>query len=247
MKIAFCDDDAAYLEEIEDLLSAYAGERPDHNISYHAFAYTDDILDASAKIGGFDLYILDIVMQNDITGIALGVKLRQAGYDGKIVYLTSSAEYAIDSFKVKPFHYMMKPIEKDALFAILDEAYEIISHEISQKFMVKTKENSLLLSYDSILYAELVKRTAVFRLVGGKTVESTTLRTTFSEAMAELTSDSRFMIRGSGMLVNLHHVTSVGNDSIVFRNGQTVYLGKKLCRDMRSAWNEFWFKERSRV
>ena len=246
MKIAFCDDDAACREEIDGLLSVYAGARPDYNISYNAFAYTDDILDASAKIGGFDLYVLDIVMQNDITGIELGVKLRQAGYDGKIVYLTSSAEYAIDSFKVKPFHYIMKPVDKDSFFAILDEAYEIISHESNQKFMVKTKENSLLVSYDSILYAELVKRMLVFNLVGGKTVESTTLRTTFSEAVAELTADSRFMICGSGMLVNLHHITSVGNDSLVFRNGQKVYLGKKLCRDIRSAWNEFWFKERSR-
>ena len=246
MKIAFCDDDAACREEIDGLLSIYAGARPDHNISYTAFAYTDDLLDASAKLGGFDLYVLDIVMQNDITGIELGVKLRQAGYDGKIVYLTSSAEYAIDSFKVKPFHYIMKPVDKDSFFAILDEAYEIISHESNQKFMVKTKENSLLVSYDSILYAELVKRTLVFRLVGGKTVESTTLRTTFSEAVAELTADSRFMICGSGMLINLHHVTSVGNDSLVFRNGQKVYLGKKLCRDIRGVWNEFWFKERSK-
>ena len=245
MKIAFCDDDAACREEIDGLLSIYAGERPDYNISYNAFAYTDDILDASAKIGAFDLYVLDIVMQNDITGIELGVKLRQAGYDGKIVYLTSSAEYAIDSFKVKPFHYVMKPVEKDSFFAILDEAYEIISHENNQKFMVKTKGNSLLVSYDSILYAELVKRTLVFNLVGGKTVESTTLRTTFSEAVAELTADSRFMICGSGMLVNLHHVTSVGNDSLMFRNGQKVYLGKKLCRDIRGVWNEFWFNERS--
>jgi len=246
MKIAFCDDDCDCCEEIDHLLSIYAGEHPDHNISYTAFAYTDDLLDASAKIGGFDLYILDIVMQNDITGIELGVKLRQAGYNGKIVYLTSSAEYAIDSFKVKPFQYIMKPVEKEYFFSVIDEAYEIISHENNQKFMVKTKENSLLVSYDSILYVELVKRTLVFNLVGGKTVESTTLRTTFSEAVAELTADSRFIICGSGMLINLHHVTSVGNDSLVFRNGQKIYLGKKLCRDMRGVWNEFWFKERSR-
>ena len=143
-------------------------------------------------------------------------------------------------------HYIMKPVEKESFFAILDEAYEIISHENHQKFMVKTKENSLLVSYDSILYAELVKRTLVFNLVGGKTVESTTLRTTFSEAVAELTADSRFVICGAGMLVNLHHVMSVSNDSLVFRNRQKVYLGKKLCRDIRSAWNEFWFWERSR-
>ena len=129
MKIAFCDDDAVCREEMEGLLSVYAGERPDYNIAYTVFAYTDDLLDASARIGGFDLYILDIVMQNDMTGIELGIKLRGAGYNGKIVYLTSSAEYAIDSFRVKPFHYIMKPVVKDSFFAVLDEAYEIISHE----------------------------------------------------------------------------------------------------------------------
>ena len=80
-------------------------------------------------------------------------------------------------------------------------------------------------------------------MVGGKTLESTTLRTTFAESMAELLTDGRFTLCGSGMLVNLHHVKAVESDSIVFRNGTKVYLGKKLCREMRAEWNRFWFEE----
>ena len=90
MNIAFCDDDALCRSQLDGLLSIYAAEHPDHNISYTAFEYSDDLIDASAKIGGFDLYILDIVLQNDLNGIQLGVKLREANHEGKIVYLTSS-------------------------------------------------------------------------------------------------------------------------------------------------------------
>ena len=245
MKIAFCDDDAACREEIDGLLSIYAGARPDYNISYNAFAYTDDILDASAKIGGFDLYVLDIVMQNDITGIELGIKLRQAGYDGKIVYLTSSAEYAIDSFKVKAFNYIMKPIEKESFFAALDEVCEVTDRS-DKSIIVKTKENSVKVHFDTILYAELQKRSIVYYLVGGNTVESTTIRTTFSEAVSDLLDDHRFVSCGASMIANLSHVTMVENEAIIFRNKHKAYLGKKACRELRGVWNDYHFTQRSK-
>ena len=243
MKIAFCDDDALCRSQLDGLLSAYAAERPDYNVSHTCFEYSDDVLEASARIGGFDLYILDIILQNDISGIDLGVRLRRANHDGKIVFLTSSEEYAIDSFRVKPYHYLLKPIEKEDLFRLLDEIYEIVAHERKSVFLIKAKESNMTVGYDSLLYAELVKRAILYQLVGGKTIEGTTLRTSFSEAVAELLSDRRFVLCGSGMLINLHHVKSVEADSLVFRNGTRVYLGKKLCRDMRVEWNKFWFEE----
>ena len=246
MKIAFCDDDALCRAELEAMLSEYISEHPEYDITYTAFSFSDDLLAAADKIGGFDLYILDIVLQNDINGIELGVKLRQSNHEGKIVYLTSSEEYAIDSFKVKPYNYLMKPVARDVLFRMLDELYDIISHESHNNILIKSKESSTLIKYDSILYAELVKRAIIYNLVGGKTVESTTLRTTFSEAVKDLAADRRFVLCGSGMIVNLHHVKAVEADSLIFRNGSKVYLGKKLCREMRSEWNRFWFEEVSK-
>ena len=243
MNIAFCDDDPLCRSRLDELLAAYASAHPDHNISFTAFEYSDDLLDAAAKIGGFDLYILDIVLQNDINGIELGMKLRSGNHEGRIVYLTSSEEYAIDSFKVKPYDYIMKPIESETLYRVLDEIYEIVSHEKCSNIIVKTKESSVTVAYDSILYAELVKRVIVYQLVGGKTLESTTLRTTFIDAVKELLTERRFALCGTSMLVNLHHVKVVETDSLIFRNGTKVYLGKKLCRDMRTEWNNFWFEE----
>ena len=137
----------------------------------------------------------------------------------------------------------MKPIDKATIFKLLDEVYEIVSHEKQSKIIIKTKESSVTIGFDSILYAELVKRAIVYQLVGGKTIESTTVRTTFTDAVSRLLDEHRFTLCGTSMLVNLHHVKAVEADSLVFRNGTRVYLGKKLCRDMRAVWNRFWFEE----
>ena len=242
MKIAICDDERRCLDQVLSVADEYIKDRPDRHLSLVSFSHPEDLLEAAEKVGGYDIYILDIVMPH-MNGIQLGTKLRENGYDGKIIYLTSSEEYAIDSFRVKPYHYLLKPIEKEDLFRLLDEIYEIVAHERKSVFLIKAKESNMTVGYDSLLYAELVKRAILYQLVGGKTIEGTTLRTSFSEAVAELLSDRRFVLCGSGMLINLHHVKAVEADSLVFRNGTRVYLGKKLCRDMRVEWNKFWFEE----
>jgi len=245
MKIAICDDEALCLEQAVAAVHAYAEAHPEHNISYSAFEWTDDLLNAAGRLGGFDIYILDIIMQGDINGIQLGQRLRELNYNGKIIYLTSSEEYAIDSFKVKAFNYITKPIEQVSFFAALDEVCEVIERS-DKSIIVKTKENSVKVHFDTILYAELQKRSIVYYLVGGNTVESTTIRTTFSEAVAELLSDNRFVSCGASMVANLSHITTVESEAIIFRNKHKTYLGKKACRELRGVWNDYHFTQRSK-
>ena len=71
-------------------------------------------------------------------------------------------------------------------------------------------------------------------------METVQIRTTFTEAMGELLQDSRFFLCGKSITANLHHITMVEKDSVVFKGGAKVYLPKKICNDVRSAWNDFW-------
>lgn len=244
MNIAICDDEALCREATAALVEAYAQAHPEHHVTYSVFEWTEDVLEASGKCGGFDIYLLDIVMQGDMNGIRLGKELRERGYNGKILYLTSSEEYAIDSFRVKAFDYIMKPAQKDRLFRTLNEACETIEQQ-DRAIPVKTKEGSVKVHFDTILYAELQKRAIVYTLVGGQTVESTTIRSSFTDAVAPLLEDRRFALCGASTVANLAHVTAVENEAIVFRNKQRIYLGKRACRELRFVWNEFHFTERS--
>jgi len=238
LKIAICDDDPACREQIVSIIKEYAAlKHQEMDISVYERA--ENLMDNILRFGGYNIYILDIIMPG-MSGIQLGIQLRQSDFDGKILYLTSSREYAIDAFRAKASDYLLKPLEKDKLFAALDDAINTIANRRERSLIVKTRENSMKLAFDSILYAELINRKITYHLMGGGTIEGSTIRTTFAEAIGELLQDSRFVLCGSVIAVNMYYITMVETDTLFFKNGTKLYIGKRAGREIRSAWTDFW-------
>jgi len=242
MKIAICDDDEYYRSQCFEIAKKYAEQNKAKQITITTFANAEDLLDAVDKSGGFDLYILDIIMPG-INGIELGKILRQKGFDETIIYMTTSDEFAVASYKVNAADYMIKPASDEEITAAIDKAVSAISTVKDKFVLVKTKDGSVKLSFDSIVYVELIKRSAVYHLKNGKAVESIYIRTNFSNTVKELADDSRFILSGKGMLFNMHHIAAIGAETISFDNGESVITGKKLCRDVHNAWVDYTFSE----
>ena len=242
MKIAICDDEDVCLAQALDAAKQYAAAHTGRNYTFETFSHPEDLLEAAEKIGGYDIYILDIIMPG-MNGINLGAKLREAGYDGKIIYLTSSEDYYADAFRVRALEYLIKPVSTEPFARAIDDAAAQIKEKKDKFLLVKAKERSVKLTYDSIMYAVYAKRAVCFYLAGGRVVESLTLRTTFSEAVAELLADPRFTACGQSMVVNLDHVTEVERDAVVFGSTYRPFLGEKLCRKLRGVWSTYLFEE----
>ena len=238
MNIAICDDDKYCREKITEIAEQYC--RINNDVGFTVFDDSDSLIEKVKKNGGFDLYILDIVMP-EMNGIELGSALRDLGCDGKIIYLTSSEEFAIDAFRVKAFNYILKPIKKDGFFAAVDEALEAVRKKKEKYVIVKTKEKSVKLAFDCIIHAQLINRAVSYRLTKGETVESVTVRSSFSEAVQELLRDRRFILCGTSTLLNLQHIASVESEAIVFSDGDKMLFTAKTCREIRSAWCDYCF------
>jgi len=74
LKIAICDDDALCREQVLNLVNAYIQQR-NQDISVSVYDRAAALIDAAQRFGGYDIYILDIIMPG-INGIKLGVELR---------------------------------------------------------------------------------------------------------------------------------------------------------------------------
>lgn len=244
MRIAICDDAELHLVRLKQILNEYIAQHNELDIAIFSFSNGKDLFNKAEDIGGFDIYLLDVMMP-EMNGIELGIKLRQAGYDGKILYLTSSSEYAIDSYKAKATDYILKPFIKKDFIKSFEEALSDIPEKKQKRILVKTKEQNMLLNFDSILYVSLYKRALTYHLTNNTTVQSLTLRTSFTDAVQELLADKRFLQCGQSTVVNLQQVTRVGNDELIFKNSDTLFFNKKLCRNIRSVWSEFWLNKES--
>ena len=67
-----------------------------------------------------DLIMLDVIMPL-LNGMDTARELRNDNQIVPIIFLTSSREFAVDSYEVKAFHYLIKPVDDVKLFRTLDD------------------------------------------------------------------------------------------------------------------------------
>ena len=126
MRIAACDDDVRFLQELSDLLNQY--EKDNHcNIEYKIYTNPLELVAQIEKGMHYDAILLDVFMPG-INGIQCARDIRTFDNLVKIIFLTSSAEYAVESYAVKAYQYLLKPIQKENLFHIFGTPDEIRTH-----------------------------------------------------------------------------------------------------------------------
>lgn len=241
MRIAVCDDDEMIRKLLDILLKEYAENNPEYNINVSLFDHADNLLEAVQKYGDYDIYILDVIMP-DTNGIKLGVLLREGGNNGKIIYLTAEQRFVFDSFIAQPLNYIIKPITKERLFQVIDDAINIIEYKREKSIIIRTLEGSLKIQLENIMYGELVNRTIVYHLANGETVASTTIRASFVKTTEELVAEGYFVLCGISVIANVMHVTSIKNEEVYFRDGSSIKLSRKLLTELRAKWCDYWQK-----
>ena len=238
LKIAVCDDDALSCQRTRTLVSSYllTHSVPGGNV----WTCTDGnaLLAQAEKQGGFDIYLLDILMP-ELNGIEIGRRLRARGDRGEIVYLTNSNDFAADSYDVQAFSYLLKPVDETRLFQVLNNAAEQLRRRRSCSAVIHTAQGPRCIPLEQIRYAERVGRVIRYFCTDG-TVDSRSIRVPFREAVGPLLTSRCFCLCGVSFVLNLQHVTGVNGQTVMLDNGQTVALPKSAAADFKKAWGSYW-------
>ena len=240
LRIAVCDDEEKQLRQTEALLQAYLQTRPDLHGQVETFRSGGALLARAEDAGGFDLYVLDILMP-ERSGIDIGRRLRALGDGGEILYLTTSNDFAADSYDVQAFFYLLKPVEKDKLFQTLDGAVEKRNRRRREGILVRTAEGPRRILFERIRHVERVGRCARYYCTDG-IVDSRSIRSPFKEAVAPLLADRRFYLCGVSFVLNFQHVTGVNGQAALLDNGQTITLPRAAATNFKKAWGNYWLE-----
>ncbi len=239
LKVAVCDDEADQLEQAAALLREFFAKRPETAANLALFHDGRSLLDALERGQSFDLYLLDVLMPG-LNGIEVGKAIRGMGRDGTIVYLTTSPDYAVDSYLTQAFFYLLKPVERERLFEVLDRAVALLQKRKSEATIVSTSSGMRSIPLSDILYVERVGRFMRFYLVSGETVDSRSIRTSFRDAAATLLADERFALCGASFVLGLHHVKSVEKNAALLDSGNWVPVPAPTFVDLKKAWMNYW-------
>ena len=117
MRIAVCDDDEKELSRFMELIKEYQLSRGiTHDCRY--FRSSTEFL-CDIRGGEYDLVLLDVIMPG-INGVEVARGLREADKNVKLIFVSSSPEFALESYSVGAYYYLLKPADADLLFSLLD-------------------------------------------------------------------------------------------------------------------------------
>ena len=238
MRIAIVDDIASEREILKAGITEQTARLSlDAVISCHASG-TDFL--AEARTEHFDLVFLDIYMEKE-NGVDTAEELRRFDRDCEIVFPTTSPDHALDGYRVRALHYLVKPCDGAAFAALFDEV--IKRHPEMDRFLeVDTTGCILRLHLRDILYAEHFKHQIHIYLTGG---EEAVTRRTFREFTAPLT-DGRFFLCSRGVLVNMEHAADFDGTDFILKNGKRVPVSRSLAETARTAFGGYLFRNYGR-
>ncbi len=237
IKLAICDDTELQVELLLDLLSDYQ-TKSGKQLDIHTYSSGEELLAAREKEGGFDIYMLDILMGN-LNGIETAKALRLQKDKGKLLFLTSSPDYVFAAFSVKAANYLLKPLDPKQLFSELDLLIQEIEQEHPPVILLKTTKGDQRILVDDIIYIDYLNRRPVFHLRNHMIVEGFSQRQRFQDYLAEVLNDSRFSRCHISIAVNLKHVISLKRNQLTLDDGTELQCTRTMRQSFREALQNF--------
>lgn len=236
MKIAICDDDSRDLLQIASLLESYRRDRK-VELTYVSFQSATELL-ASMDSMDCELLLLDMLMPG-INGMQAAREIRESNSRIQIVFLTSSPEYAVESYSVRAHYYILKPASEEKLFPILDRLLDDFKKP-EDALCIKTHSSVFSLPYRKIEYIEVSAKKLYFYLTDCSTREVTGSLAGFEQALLRRPG---FMKVHRSYLVNLQWVQELRQGELVTATGLRVPVSRAAYPQVRMAYTQFLFSE----
>lgn len=238
LELAICDDDIETLEYIRDLVNTYLNNRPELDGSVRCFQSAYDLVDCIKNRGGFDAYLLDILMPY-MNGIDLGMAIREIGDQAPIIYLTSSKDYAVDSYRVSTFYYILKPATAEKINEVLDKLFEKLAANPEKPLLVRTSDGIVPVFPSKLLYVHVRSHILYYHMAGGHVVESITTRESFDDVIAPLLEDSRFVKISYNHAINMSYVKALTGPQFLMEDEALLNISRKLSSPAKRAFMEY--------
>lgn len=241
VRLALCDDEEHQLAQTQELLRQYRALHPDMELTVTPFLSGCALLEHLRVKGTFDVYLLDVIMPGE-NGIDLGVNIREFDQGGSIVYLTTSPAFAVDSYRAKAAGYLLKPLEKEKLFALLDELAEQWLRQRQDFITIKTKDGLQRVALHTVVYGELADRCVQYHLADGSILEGMSVRASFQSAVQPLLEHRRFVLCSASFFVNLAYVKRVDATGLCLTDGTLLPLSRQLRGEVTDLWMDYYLE-----
>lgn len=233
MNIAIIDDIASDAEQLKRIITSYFENRQiPTEIRYFssAEAFFDDY-----RPGNFQILFLDIYMDG-ITGMEAARRIRNQSDDCILVFVTTSSEFAVESYDVNAAYYLLKPFQPEKLCQILD-SFRLKEALHARYIEIISDRVPVRVPLHSILYEDTFRNAVCLHTDAGP------LRSylTFHKFEEQIRDCHNFLSCYRGCMVNMDRIQEATDDGFLLDNGETVQIRKRGSAAIRKAYLQYLF------
>ncbi len=230
-KIAVCDDEATSLVLNESLADQILLEE---GIAHEIVTFSDMrvMIDALLQKGTvYDVLLCDILAVG-MNGIEAAEELRKLGEKLPIIFISSTAAYALEGYRVNALRYLQKPVNMEQLREALLEAYRAVA--ISDVLTFQVADRLYRIPYSDVEYLESHGRDT--DVVTKEETISAHIK--FSDMEKELPADS-FLRCHRSYIINLRQAKDLARYRFLTKSGVEIPVSQIQYSDVKKRFMQF--------
>ncbi|MBO5371875.1 MAG: response regulator transcription factor [Lachnospiraceae bacterium] len=235
IRIAICDDNAEFLQNAAAMLEKWS-KQSGKSVGIFCFSNGDDLI-AQNALHRMDIILLDIIMPL-LNGMEAAKEIRKNDSVVNIIFLTSSPEFALESYDVKAKGYLLKPVDYEKLKELLDDCTRSFDAE-SKNLVLKTKYGYQKIYYTDIEYIEAQNKIITFYMRNGKEIETTE---TLNSFVNKLNDSEGFFKCHRSYIVYIPNVDHFNVSEIITKSGHSVPIARGYGKAFQEAYFAFMFQ-----
>lgn len=186
----------------------------------------------------YDIIFMDIYMDG-LSGVETAQHLRRTDRHSLLIFLTSSGEHMGDAFSVHAFDYLTKPIDRDKLFACLDDSMKLLPKP-EEYLSFTTNGLEMRLFYGNIVVLQVSGHSTILMDSTGKEYSVYSAFSVFTKPLIE---DSRFLLVSRGVLINMDFISGFTAKTCELLNGLTVPITIRKQKMLEQSWHNYTFSK----
>lgn len=238
MEIAYCEDDSRDFARAEEMLQEYGRQNPGVNIRIRRFANPQELCRKLESGRQFDIFFLDILMPS-MNGIELAKHIRGMNISEPILFLSSTEDFALSSYDVYAYQYLLKPIEKERFFEVMDRLLSGMGEDSPQKVTIKTISGIYTVKLKNICYIEYLNRIMWYHMSDGAVIKSVYIREAFGQSVSEILEDRRFLKIAASFVVNMDYIKKVGKNTFLMEDGTELIISRQYIQESKQKYLDY--------
>lgn len=229
--VALCDDDEEQVKYIRRLVFRWAADKP-FGVAAAEYESGEQFL-FEYPDNPCDLLLLDIEMRG-INGMELAKSLRSRGDMLPIIFITGYSDYISEGYDVEALHYLLKPVEKERLFAVLDRYAGKL--ESSDEILLSAEEGTTHIPIHGIVYIEAFGRKTAVHMSDKRIIPC-------NMSISEFEDMQGFLRPHRSYIVNLRYVRSISRQSLILDDESVIPLSRRQYNAVNKEFIDFYTKE----